>query len=56
VIEGVEIVPFVAIVVVPVAPNEVRPKKLLEFVNWTCPRAEMPPENVEVAVDEVALK
>ena len=51
-IEGVEIVPLVAIVVVAVAPNEVRPKKLLEFANWTCPRAEMPPENVEVADDD----
>ena len=36
-IEGVEIVPFVPIVVVPVAPNDVRPKKVLEFANWAAP-------------------
>ncbi|HXH23692.1 MAG TPA: hypothetical protein VNI78_00500 [Vicinamibacterales bacterium] len=46
VIAGVEIVPFVAIVVVPVAPNAVEPKKLLEFANWEVPRAEMEPAKI----------
>ena len=40
-IEGVEIVPFVAIVVVAVAPKEVRPMKLLELLNWEVPVTEM---------------
>ena len=50
VIEGVEIVPLVAIVVVPVAPNEVTPKKLLEFANCEAPRAKMEPEKLWLPV------